>query len=57
MNGNLVCEKQIPARTELGRSLIRQKVQEDEAEQFMWENLTIDPGNRFGRERLAQLKP
>ena len=47
--------KQIPARTELGRLLSRQKGREAEAEQFLREILTIDPQNIQSRTELGRL--
>ena len=47
--------QQIPARTELGRLLSRQKGREAEAEHFLREILTIDPQNIQSRTELGRL--
>lgn len=47
--------KQLPARTELGRLLSRQKGREAEAEKFLREAIKIDPENLHPRSVLAKL--
>lgn len=47
--------KQLPARTELGRLLSRQKGREEEAEKFLLEAIKIDPKNLHPRTVLAKL--
>ncbi|WP_305141067.1 tetratricopeptide repeat protein [Acutalibacter muris] len=47
--------KQLPARTELGRLLSRQKGREAEAEKFLREAIKIDPKNLHPRTVLARL--
>lgn len=47
--------KQIPARTELGRLLSRQKGREAEAEKYLLETIKIDPKNLHSRTVLAKL--
>ena len=47
--------KQLPARTELGRLLSRQKGREAEAEKFLREAIKIDPKDLHSRSVLAKL--
>ena len=47
--------QQIPARTELGRLLSRQKGREGEAEQFLREAIQIDPKHIQSRTELGRL--
>lgn len=47
--------KQIPARTELGRLLSKQKGREEEAEKYLREAIKIDPKNLHPRSVLAML--
>ena len=47
--------KQLPARTELGRLLSRQKGREAEAEKFLLEAIKIDPKNLHPHTVLAKL--
>ena len=47
--------KQLPARTELGRLLSRQKGREAEAEKFLREAIKIDPNHIQSRTELGRL--
>lgn len=47
--------KQLPARTEMGRLLSRQKGREEEAEKYLKEVIEIDPKNLHSRNVLAKL--
>ena len=45
----------LPARTELGKLLSKQKGREKEAEEFLWEVIKIAPKNLHARTVLAEL--